>query len=432
MSPLGAQILGEAELDLVKRVLQRACGFSLSSGLQQSVRQGFSRTAQWLGVDHNQLLESLRAGEPRSVAALIESSVVCETYFFRHPEQIEGLRQLLLQPTPLGRSLTIWSAGCASGEEPYSLAMALLDAGRAGCKDRVLATDVSARALATAEAGTYGDWSLRRISPSVKSRYLTGEKGRVQVIPAVRGLVTFRHHNLITDPPPPERFDAILCRNVLIYFEPDAAARVLHRLVSALRPDGILILGHAELPLATPLGLEWLDLGNATLLRRSAVDRSVTQLPGIYGQPSRQRSPEQSVAPMPRPALPDARPSLFEQARDAARSGDLARAECLARQAAEADLLPEAQLLLSMTAEARGDLPAAIEAARRALYLDPRMAVAHAMLVALYRRVGRQPEAERARRNAIDVLQGLEDGLCLPGVEAITVGALRRALVPPG
>jgi chemotaxis protein methyltransferase CheR len=118
----------------------------------------------------------------------------------------------------------------------------------------------------------------------------------------------------------------------------------------------------------------------------------------------------------------------FEAAHQAARAGELARAEALARQVAERHLCPESYLLLAMAAEARGDDDGAVEAVRRALYLEPGLAQAHAALVPLFGRLGRPEEAARARRNALGALQGLEDDTALRGVEPVTAGALRRAL----
>jgi chemotaxis protein methyltransferase CheR len=115
-------------------------------------------------------------------------------------------------------------------------------------------------------------------------------------------------------------------------------------------------------------------------------------------------------------------------AREAARNGDVDAAERLATEAAAREQSPESYLLVSMASEARGDLKGAVEAVRRALYLDPDLAVGHATLVPLYRRMGQHGEADRARRNALRVLEGLHEGTVLRGVESITAGALRQAL----
>ena len=127
-------------LEELERVVEGACGLALSPGVRRTLLEGFLRAARDAGSAPEPFLRRVLAGEARSVAALVEQAVVGETYFFRHPEQLAALAGLLGEAAPGGRPLTIWSAGCASGEEPYGLAMLLLEAGRGGVADRILAT----------------------------------------------------------------------------------------------------------------------------------------------------------------------------------------------------------------------------------------------------------------------------------------------------
>jgi chemotaxis protein methyltransferase CheR len=256
--------LTSPELQEVARVLARATGLSLASGLLRTLRNSLNAAAEELAMSPMDLARKVIAGDPHGVAVLIEHAVVGETYFYRHPEQLNAVAALLHAHA---RPLRIWSAGCASGEEPYSMAMALLDVGRGGKGDRIIATDVSERALRTAGAGIYSAWSLRRMPAHIRSGHLQGE-GQWRVSEEARAFVEFRRQNLVADPPPAERFDAVLCRNVLIYFEPTTAAEVLYRLVSALAPGGYLVLSPVELPLAAPMALEWVELGGGTVLQR--------------------------------------------------------------------------------------------------------------------------------------------------------------------
>ena len=258
--------LASPELQEVAAVLARATGLSLASGLLRTLRNSLIAAADELLMTPMDLARKVIAGDPQGVGVLIEHAVVGETYFYRHPEQLHALAGLLREhPEPL----RIWSAGCASGEEPYSMAMALLDAGRGGRGDAIIATDVSERALRSARAGVYNAWSLRRMPPHVRSGHLEGE-GQWRVSDKARALVELRRHNLVADPPPPGPFDAVLCRNVLIYFEPPTAAAILYRLASALTPGGFLVLSPVELPLAAGMELEWIEVGGATLLRRGS------------------------------------------------------------------------------------------------------------------------------------------------------------------
>jgi len=442
-TPVTAPAVPLAEVELA---LRDACGITLSEGLRGTLGEAFVRAARELGLDQRAFAARLRGREARALTALVEASVIGETYFFRHPEQFEALRAIVLEPAR-GRPLSIWSAGCATGEEPYSLAMALLDAGRAGLGDRIVATDVSARALAVARIAEYGAWSLRRIDPAVRDRHFDGEPPRVSVKARVRAAVELRRHNLIADPAPGEGFDLVVCRNVLIYFTPETAAAVAAKLYGALAPGGLLVLGPVESSTAETLGAERIELGGATVYRRPdgraepappapARAAHARRHPRRHRAPVRaaraEHRPSRPAAPAPAAAQPAAVPVALERAleaaRAAARGGDLVEAERMAREAAARDLSPEAYLLASMAADARGDMASAVDAIRRALYLDPGLAMGHAALVPLYARLGLADESARARRNALEAIDGLDDGAPLRGVEAITAGALRSAL----
>ena len=442
MSHKPAAGLSAGQMEDLERALKQACGVCFSDKLRATLRTHFAGAARELGFEPTELIPRVLAGDPRSVAALVENAVIGETYFLRHPEQFAALRRLVFEPADPAAPLRIWSAGCASGEEAYSLAMTLLDCGRPPGKDRVLATDVSERALGHARAGRYGNWSFRREMPELRARYFTGDAPGAEVIEAVRELVQFRRHNLAKEPAPAGPFDVVLCRNVLIYFEAETSAQVLKKLLGAVRPGGYLIVGPVETALAAQLPVEWVEHGGAMLLRRPLGEPWARPLRAAPAPTARRRNGTARASGAARPAArpaqreegpraglpPPPAPTLFEVAREAARSGDVDAAERLATEAAAREQSPESYLLVSMASEARGDLKAAVEAVRRALYLDPDMAVGHATLVPLYRRMGRHGEADRARRNALRALEGLHEGTVLRGVESITAGALRQAL----
>ncbi|WP_242361966.1 protein-glutamate O-methyltransferase CheR [Anaeromyxobacter sp. SG17] len=450
-----------AGVEDVERALRDACGITLTEGLRTTLEEALRRAARAVELEPEAFRARLRARDPRCLGELVEAAVVGETYFFRHPEQLDAVREVVLARAQRERPLRIWSAGCATGEEPYSLAMLLRDAGRAACRDRILATDVSARALAVAAEAVYGAWSLRRLDPGARARHLEGEGPQVRVRAEVRAAVEFRRHNLYSEPAPAGPFDLVVCRNVLIYFDPETARAITARLLEAVAPGGVLLLGPVEVPIAEKLAVERLEVGGTVIFRRLAPGEVRTERAAPAKARSRGRSASAAPAPTPAPiatptpaaatltpaptpapaavvtptALDTPVPSEaaipipgFEQARAAARRGDLEFAEQLAREVAERHLCPESYLLLAMAADARGDLGGAIDALRRALYLEPGLAMAHASLVPLYARVGRHDEAARARRNAIEAVEGLDDGAPLRGVEPITAGALRSAL----
>ncbi|WP_164017243.1 CheR family methyltransferase [Pyxidicoccus trucidator] len=434
-------VLDDATLIRVEEVLRAACGLTLARSLRRSLETALARASAACRLDPEAFLRRLLLRESSAVESFIEHAVIGETYFFRHPEHLRTLaRQAGAHPGPF---FHVWSAGCATGEEPYSIAMALLAAGIPEGRFRVLATDVSGRALQRAREGAYGAWSLRRIEPELEKRFLMARGEQLSVVPQVRRSVDFRRHNLAVDEPPVSGLGAIFCRNVLIYFPPELVRDVLARFVAALAPGGLLFVSPAEVPLTNGLGLETVDAEGSVALRvptsgstrpAAAAPVARSERPRPLPSPPRRSAPlpplvaEPVPSPVARVEAPAA-PEPLRLALDAARAGRFEEAEALAREAAKG-LVPEAYLLLAMVAEGRGDLNGAVEAVRKALYLEPQLALGHATLVALYGRMDRREDSERARQNALRALEGLDDEQPLRGVETMTAGGLRQALLP--
>ncbi|WP_416761109.1 CheR family methyltransferase [Roseateles sp. So40a] len=189
--------------------------------------------------------------------ALAGELTVGETFFFRHPEQFDALRFDLLSTVAragfgTGRRLRALSAGCASGEEAYTLAITLHRAGLAaqGIDWDVLAVDLNPAALARASLARYGEWSLRATAPEQREQWFQSTApGEWTPLPAIRERVRFESRHLgLPDPGfwSPDRFDIIFCRNVLIYLEPAALRQAIRNMIGALAPGGVLFLGHVE------------------------------------------------------------------------------------------------------------------------------------------------------------------------------------------
>lgn len=185
--------------------------------------------------------------------ALLNALFIGETYFLRNRAHFNLLRQNILpemitrQRTNAHPQLSIWSAGCASGEETYSLAITLFEAltDLPRWTVRLIGTDINSHALGTAEQGIYRNWSFRHTDPVFQQQYfLPLEKGW-QLKPFIREMVTFRQRNLLIGPPIPQ-VDVIFCCNVLLYFEEVSVKRAEEMLYEALSPGGWLILGQAE------------------------------------------------------------------------------------------------------------------------------------------------------------------------------------------
>ncbi|MDQ2106694.1 CheR family methyltransferase, partial [Azospirillum isscasi] len=212
---------------------------------------------------------------------LIDGATNRESYFFRDRNQLRLVIALLAERGPGTAPATLWSAGCASGEEAYSLAaLASENGGLPGFA--VLGTDLSPAALAVAERGVYrtGAMSSCRALTAADERHLPAEEGGTarRVSPAVRARVRFARHNILAGPPPGAPFDAVLCRNVLIYMDQEGRRRCLATLGAALKPGGVLAIGPADAaPPTDPasLGYRTVCRGNAIAFIKDAAAREV-------------------------------------------------------------------------------------------------------------------------------------------------------------
>jgi chemotaxis protein methyltransferase CheR len=195
----------------------------------------------------------MRDSSGAELTAFINRITTNKTSFFREPGHFDFLVRKLL-PAVTDRRLRIWSAACSSGEEPYSIAMAVREAlGSApGWNIRILASDIDTEMLRQAELGVYRAESLSQMSAErQRAHFLRGFgdcSGMVQVRPELRRMIEFRRVNLIESawPVAAGRCNAVFCRNAIIYFEPPTQEHIVRRLAACLRPDGYLFVGHSE------------------------------------------------------------------------------------------------------------------------------------------------------------------------------------------
>lgn len=232
----------EAALDELISCAATFTGFSRDAILPEAIGRALG------AAPPAEVLLRARRREDAVVKLLSQAVSVGETFLFRHPEHFRYLASQFLPGRKADR-LRVWSAGCATGEETWSLAACLRDL--APCPFEVLGTDLVERNLVAAREGNYGSWSRRAAGPMLHP--LGQQAGdRLRIDDRLRPATRFELHNLLDAPPASGPFDVIFCRNVLVYFSPDARAVVVNRLVSALAPDGVLIFGPMDLDQAPP------------------------------------------------------------------------------------------------------------------------------------------------------------------------------------
>jgi len=215
------------------------------------------------------------AGDEAELDALLATLSVHVSQFFRNPGTFSALAtQVLPDLCRLARAagrreLRLWSVGCASGEEAYSLALLVDELAPAGLEVSIVGTDISASILAVARAGSYGPARLTEVPPAVLARYFTREGSSYRLIEQVRTMVRFERHDVLTSPAFPAA-DLILCRNVLIYFTREEQARILARFAAALPEGGVLVLGRAETMVGRVRQLFHTELATERIYRRKA------------------------------------------------------------------------------------------------------------------------------------------------------------------
>jgi len=240
-------------------------GFSPDAILPDAIR----RAAQSLGGTPEELVSRAGAHDRAVVHALCQAVSVGETFFFRHPDQFRWVAgELVSELIAAERSeVRAWSAGCATGEEAYSIAACLLEAMPRDATVEVLGTDLLERNLKVAREGLYGAWSSRPSAPRLHPLLREAASGKTAVIDGVRRVTRFELNNLL-DGSANGPFDLIFCRNVLVYFSPAAVRTVVGHLVHALAPRGALLFGPMDLP-ETPRGFSRCGPPELQIYRRS-------------------------------------------------------------------------------------------------------------------------------------------------------------------
>jgi chemotaxis protein methyltransferase CheR len=245
--------LTAAQFMRITGMLYEHCGIRMREGKEGLVRARLAKRLRKLGLPDFEAYLAFVQNDPSRAefAEMIDALTTNKTSFLREASHFDFLRDEVL-PTLRG-SARIWSAGCSSGEEPYTLAMLLNESmpDQARRNARILATDISHRVLATARAGSYPLEQMSDVPADWLRRYWTRNRqpdGRelCEAGPALRQLVQFAKLNLMEPWPMQGPFDAILCRNVMIYFDKQTQQRLVERYWALLRPGGHLFVGHSE------------------------------------------------------------------------------------------------------------------------------------------------------------------------------------------
>ncbi len=384
------------DLRTLAAAVQGLSGIVVRDGQLASLRRALAR------VDpHLTPADLLCDPDPARLERVVEEVAIKETFFLRHLDELRDIDWpgQAVRAAAAGRRLRVWSAGCSTGEEAYSLALlAAEDLGGDRPPIDVLGTDLSASALALAERGRYGARSVRLVDRERRARWFAADGGRLRVGEELRGVVRFARHNLVHDPFPPDGeapLDLVVCRNVLIYFDAPTAARVAAGLRGALAPGARLLLG--------------------------TVDRLASAPPAAVGRAA--AAPGRAERASPGPTVPGPAVTPPGGYLEPAARGSSAGAAHAAFEAGSRAL-------------SAGDAAAAVTALRRALYLDPRSAVVALQLARAHEALDQIEAARRGYWRALGLVGEAPDprARLYDRVAAADVGAAcraRLAVLPP-
>jgi chemotaxis protein methyltransferase CheR len=380
-----------------------------------------------------------------------------ESYFFRDQGQHELLRYhilpRLLELRREQKTLRIWSAGCATGEEPYSLAILLheLLPARSDWQVLILGTDINAWALDKARSGVFTHWSFRMVDPALKSRYFSLSHDSWELDRKIRDMVTFRRNNLVEDRFPAwtselHSMDLIICRNVFIYFNPDTVAQVVEKFAGVLNEEGYLITGHGEVPRSALSGFTTVMFDDHMFFQKTTANVLEPAKPCTASKAS---VPETGSRVHHTPKIPSTHkpPGLtvnvssskqsetFDVAAElltAQTSADAGRYEDALRMCRtimeSAPTFAPAYLLLAQLAETHGNLNEAQETLKKAIFLKHDYIAAYLELGKLYAMKKDARRSDQMYSAAMDLLRGVPPGAPVESYRDITAGELLRHL----
>lgn len=416
----------------------------------------------------------------QKIELLAAHLTINETFFWREPETFAALEQKILPELVKLRqkekAIRIWSAGCSTGEEPYSIAIALsrIVPNINSWNISILATDVNPRVLGKAAAGEYSHWSFRNAPKWLKENYFVQkEKNKFEIIPSIKSMVKFQNLNLAEEvfPSPltnTNTMNIIFCRNVLMYFTQDCSKKVTQRLFSSLQRGGYLVVSASELSLQNFSEFLHINLpGMVVYQKPSTTTKHLNKTPEIEVLPEPQSfqssftpcniSNAEYLQPVEKeneiPKINELYPSVSSYAgnnyeikgelpakertveeliiliRDLANQEKLIEALALCEEAIAAyKLNPRLYYLHAIILQENNQLDEAIVSLKRAIYLDSNFILSYYSLGNLYKRLGKKSSAKRNYDIVMSLLNkcGLEE--IIPESEGLTAGRFKEIL----
>lgn len=435
---ISTTLVSDPDFPNLKDHLIQATGLAYYADKDEDLAERINRRLSALGLAgcgaYLGVLCDRQKGEPE-LDALIAELTIGETYFFRHREQFDALLREavpdILDRNHSMRRLRIWCAGCATGAEPYSVAVLLkreLGHRVAGWDVAIVGTDVNREFLARAAEGRFEEWAFRA-APHLKEQCFRQQGKSWIIAPEYKDWVSFQYHNLVKHPFPSLvnnllAFDLILCRNVMIYFHRQVSRSIVAQFQECLVQGGWLVVGHAEHDPEIFRSLRTVNVAGVTLYQKaSGPGMTSAWSPELRICPPLEADQSEacSTAPAPEP------PPGLARVRLLADQGEWESAAHCCRQILENDGLdPASHFYYALVLEQIGVLEDAERSLRRALYLDRRFTLAHYHLGLFLQKKNNVSQAARSFENVLELLSSRDQAETLADADGLTVADLKE------
>lgn len=485
-------MISESHLQRIKVLIASEMGWEFGQSRNSDLQRALMALAVENGVSKNSVaihrwLDSMQ-WSIREFEFLARQLTVGETYFFREKPHLDFFRKTIIPEIIASRqhsnpTIRIWSAGCCTGEEPYSLAMLLWESvpDISQWKVTILATDVNQTYLDKAGKGLFSAWSFRETPEAIRQRYFTQKGNQWQIVPEIRTMVTFMRLNLATGIYPSDTnntagYDVIFCRNVLMYFALSQIKMVTSRFYQALNPDGFLIPGIVEsnndnFPAFFPI-----NVGNCTIYAcQEQVAQKKVQSIQDFPASSRRIDPaakipkkakseklaetvirDLPVSPIDRNYKPDpeilfglgrydecirhCRELLVQEpdnmqildlmTKSLANSGNLNEALAFATKLVEnRQAGPDHFYFVATIFSEMGEEQKAIDLLKKALYLDPHHLLSHYLIGRILKKLNNRKSAARHLNNALELLSAFQSDQMISDADGLTAGRLKQMVM---
>jgi chemotaxis protein methyltransferase CheR len=432
----------------LKQHVVDATGLSYYANKDADLAHRISRRLEGLGVvdcaSYLAVLQDPLRG-PSELDALIAEITIGESYFFRHREHFDALRDTvlpdLLKRNRANRLLRVWCAGCADGAEPYSLAILLkgeMAQQLQGWNVTILGTDINRRFLARAREGSFEEWALRSTPGDIRDAWFLKEGKVWKVAPQCKEWVSFRYHNLAEHSFPSLlnnlcAFDLIICRNVMIYFGPELMRKTVGQFHERLAPGGWLLVGPTEPNMTSFTSFHAVNAPGVTLYQKRDQCIQSQSAPeegeGAFSTPSIPPQFPVACANLPVIETP-AKENICLTLADVRRHADQGSWEdatrCCEALLERDNLNSTVHFCHALILEQTKNHAAAEKSLRRAIYLDRRYVLAHYYLGLALQTRGDPLQAARSFGNALELLRRRNDADVLADADGITVAELRK------